>query len=74
MKDYFKFYNKEGKKAYIKISKNFKNFKNPIIKFKRPQDDDWLYHLPNKKFKNCLEAVEFIMKNLETNNTKFKIV
>jgi len=73
MKDYYKFYNKEGKKAYIKISKNA-NVKKPIIKFKRPQDDDWLYHLPNKNFKNCLEIVTFIMKNLETNNTKFKIV
>jgi len=70
---YYKFYNKDGKKCYIKFTKNV-NINNPIIKFKRPFDENWLFHIPNKKFKNCIEIIHFIINNLETNKTKFKVV
>jgi len=72
MKGYYKFYTKNGKKAFIKLCKNINNSK-VIIKFMRPKDDNWLYHYPDKKFENCLDVIYYILKNLETNKTRFKV-
>jgi len=73
MKKYYKFYNKDGKRAYIKVAK-FLNLDNVIIKFQRQRDEDWLYHTPNKKFKNVVEIINFIVENLENDKTYFNVV
>jgi hypothetical protein len=74
--DYFTYYNKNGLKAKIKVSKNAFDKKNSqfLIKFQRPSDEEWLYHYPSKKFGCHLEVINYILKNLETNNSRFKIL
>jgi len=72
---FYKYYNKNGLQCRIKISKNIlqSGSKNYTIKFKRPQDDSWLYTLP-KTFDNPLECIDYIVKNLETDRTIFKVI
>jgi len=74
--DYYTYYNKQGLRAKIKITKNAFDKKNEqfLIKFKRQNDEQWLYHYPNKKFSCHLEVINHILKNLETDGTKFKIL
>ena len=44
-----------------------------IIKWKRPFDDSWLYHVPAKYFKNKEEVKEYIFKHSETPGVEFEI-
>jgi len=72
---YYKYYNKEGKACRIKIEdklKNKKNF-NCFIWFKYPKKDYWMIHEPNKKFKDVFQVINYLCKNLETNNIVFKV-
>jgi len=80
---YYKYYNSEGLKCRIKVTKNARCRKddNFIIAFLRPQDYNWNYHMPVDKkskkvviFKDCFDAINFILKNLETDGTIFKII
>ena len=67
---YYKFYNKTGTPCRIKCSPVSGSC---IIQFKEVQATSWLYHVPDKKFKNCLEVVNFILKNLVNKDMIFKI-
>jgi hypothetical protein len=69
---YFKFYNGSGISCRIKCSSEIQ--KEALIKFKHKEDANWLYHVPNREFRNCLEAANFILKNLENEGMIFKIV
>ena len=69
---YFKFYNKEGMSTRIKCSEPING--EVLIKFKNKNAAEWLYHAPQRKFRNCLEVTNFILKNLENENMVFKIV
>ena len=74
---YYAFYNKDGLKAKIKISKKSKGFEKErqvLLKFKRPTDSLWLFYYPNQMFNNYLDVIEHIIENLETDNVKFKII
>jgi hypothetical protein len=80
---YYKYYNSEGLKCRIKVTKNAKCRKNDAftIAFLRPFDYNWNYDIPvdkkNKKmkiFKDCFDVINFILKNLETDGTIFKIL
>jgi len=71
---YYKYYTKDGKCAKIKFQKNIIANLPIIIKFKRPDDELWNFHTPDKTFKNSFEVIEYILENLETNRTKFKVV
>ena len=68
---YYKFYNKAGISCRIKCEVEAKG--QVLIKFKHRDDHQWLYHVPDKKFRNCLEITNFILKNLENQNMVFKI-
>jgi len=81
--NYYKYYTSDGLKCRIKVTKDAKCRKNDsfTIAFMRPYDYNWNYHIPydkkNKnyrKFKDCFEVINFILKNLETNGTIFKIL
>ena len=74
--EFYTYYNKKGLKAKIKVTNKALEKKNTyfIIKFMRQIDDDWLYHYPDKKFSCHLEVINYILKNLESNNVKFKVV
>jgi hypothetical protein len=69
---YFKFYNGSGIPCRIKCQGEVKG--TALIKFKHKDTTDWMYHVPNKKFRNCLEVVNFILKNLENKEMIFKII
>jgi ribosomal protein S19E (S16A) len=68
---YFKFYNGHGLSCRIKCDKEING--QTLIKFKHRSDSHWLYHVPNKTFRNCLEVANFILKNLENDGMVFKI-
>jgi hypothetical protein len=75
-KGYFKYYNKDGLKCRIKFMDNVCNHETPfgvIVKFKRPIDDDFLYHYPNRKFTGIQDVINFVVKNLEHDGTVFEI-
>ena len=69
---YFKFYNKEGLSCRVKCPKEIQ--KEILIKFKNRDETAWAYHSPKRTFRNCLEVVNFILKNLENENMVFKII
>jgi hypothetical protein len=69
---YFKFYNKEGISCRIKCNDEVDGA--ILIKFKQKEEANWMYHVPNRGFRNCLEVSNFILKNLENDNMVFKIV
>ena len=75
---YDTFYNKEGKECYIKISKKFLAHKieapfDILIRFKIREGVEWLYHSPAHQFESLTEVINFIVLNLESDNTQFKI-
>lgn len=45
-----------------------------IIKWRRPFDDSWLFHIPERKFKNKKEVKEYVKKNSSTPGLEFEIV
>jgi hypothetical protein len=45
-----------------------------IIKWKRPFDDSWLYHIPEKQFKNKKEVKKYIKINSHTPGVEFEII
>ena len=45
-----------------------------IISFKRPQDDSWLYHIPTRKFKSKVKLLKYLLNNVDTVGTEFKII
>jgi hypothetical protein len=69
---YFKFYNKNGQSCRIKCQEEIKG--QVLIKFKPHDEGAWLYYAPKREFRNCLEVANFILKNLESNGTVFKIL
>ena len=72
---FYKYYNSEGKVCRIKVANNIKcqeNFE-CIVSFWQPTDAEWKMHIPSKKFKDAFDAINFILKNLETSGTIFKI-
>ena len=74
-KGYYKYYNKEGKMCRIKVDDDLRcktNF-NCFVNFKHLNEDYWMIHEPNIKFKDILHIVNFLCKNLETNGIVFKV-
>ena len=69
---YYKFYNKAGLSCRIKSSGHIDGSE-ILIRFKHKDDLGWLYHAPKRKFRNCLDATNFILKNLENEGMIFKI-
>ena len=45
-----------------------------IISFKRPQDDSWLHHIPMKRFKSKTKLLKYLLHNVDTVGTEFKII
>ena len=70
---YYKFYNKNGLQCRIKCEAE-KIDGEVMIKFKPKDQTEWMYHMPKRKFRHCLEVTNFILKNLENNNMVFKVV
>ena len=71
-KGYIK-YSINDKNCKIKISKNFKNNKEILVKFKKENDLSWNYHAPTVVFKNAYEVIGYILSNLENSNMIFSI-
>ena len=73
---YFKHFNSQGIPCRIKVSKNAlkKVNTNFTVKFKKKNEEVWMVHIPNKKFKCVNEVIVFILKNLESENMVFKII
>jgi len=69
---YYKFYNKEGISCRIKCTDVING--TALIKFKHRDEPGWLYHSPERKFGHILEAVNFVLKNLENTGMIFKII
>jgi hypothetical protein len=75
---YDEFYNQDGKKCYIKISRKFLTHELEIvgrvlIRFKSKNDIEWMYHTPVHKFVTLTEVMNFIIINLENDDMQFKI-
>lgn len=45
-----------------------------LIKWKRPEDDSWLYHIPKPKFNNEIELSNHLIKHTDTKDVEFLIV
>jgi len=71
---YEKMYSKNGIPFFFKINKcNFKNSK-VMVKFMKPNDEGWNYHLPDKVFRNVFHLIKFLQKNTETKNIKYSVI
>jgi len=70
--NWYKFYNNKGDSCRIKIKAEISN-SFVIIKFKYEEDVEWLYHSPNKKFRNCQDIIWYITNNLEKNKMLFEV-
>jgi hypothetical protein len=68
---YFKFYNKNGLSCRIKIQDEISG--KFIIKYKGPDEIIWNYISPDFSA-ITIEVINYILKNLETDNSVFKIV
>jgi len=68
---YYKFYNKAGLSCRIKCEMTGPG--RIMIKFKTTDDLNWMYYSPNRTFKCCLDASNYILKNLENKGMVFKI-
>ncbi len=69
---YYKFYSKDGTGCRIKCDKDIKG--KVIIKFKKVNSLTWNWFAPKNSFKNSLDALTFILKNLESKKMAFKII
>lgn len=45
-----------------------------LVKWKRPFDDNWLYHIPSKLFKDEIALIRYLQMNATTPGVEFKIV
>ena len=45
-----------------------------VIKFKKPSDDSWWFHIPKKRFKDNTEILNWLKDNTETVGVEFQIV
>lgn len=45
-----------------------------LIKWKRPCDDSWLYHVPDGKFKSKNDLLKHLQDHSETPGVEFKIL
>jgi D-alanine-D-alanine ligase-like ATP-grasp enzyme len=68
---YYKFWNKDGKYCKIKVEDEIKNEKIIVSFIKNAGEVQ--YHSPDKIFKNTVEVIHFLLKNLETDGIIFKI-
>ena len=73
---YFKHYSKNGTPCRIKVTRDAlrKTDSDFLIAFKNRDEETWNYHIPNKNFRCANAVIVFILKNLETPNTVFKIL
>jgi len=75
---YYKMYTKDGKtfrvKCGIPSGYRYGERSQILIKFKHVDDTQWMYHVPNKIFSNCLDILDFLRKNIENDHMIFKIV
>jgi len=69
------FYTSEGVKVKIKVTKDALCRSGTFIfKIKNEKTIKTIYHSPNRLFDNVIEAIEFILQNVETKHLKFKII
>ncbi len=71
---YFKFYTATGLSCRIKSSGNIRG--KILIRMQdtnATSDSNWLFYSPGRSFENCLDAANYILKNLEKENMVFKI-
>jgi hypothetical protein len=76
-KGYYTYYNKEGKKLKIKVSKKFSydDFpKTVIIRFTEKGSGERKYHIPKKEFKDINQVISYIVKHTVNDHLSFKII
>lgn len=45
-----------------------------VVLWSRPQDDSWLYYIPNKLFSTKQEVVKYIKENLIKPGDEYKVL
>lgn len=45
-----------------------------LIRWKRPCDDSWMYHIPRKRFKNEEKLKKHLKDHTETEGVEFEVV
>ena len=45
-----------------------------LVLWSRPQDDSWLYYIPNKLFSTKKEVTDYIKKNLLNPGDDYKVL